>query len=147
MLVPHPQGGLARRLSTAGELLAHRIYKVNIAITDIIDLVMHIASIAPSLESSQLPISTTPKSAGQRGCIDDLHRPAEPVWVDGGGKPGRVRQPCLSKPTTCHVPSTVSSVPQADHSDRPRDYLSRPSRNQTGDFERAPPSAVRAIFG
>jgi len=25
--------------------------------------------------------------------------------------------------------------------------LSRTSRNQTGDFERAPPSAVRAIFG
>ena len=25
--------------------------------------------------------------------------------------------------------------------------LSRPSRNQTGDFEHAPPSAVRAIFG
>jgi len=29
----------------------------------------------------------------------------------------------------------------------PLDALSRPSRNQTGDFEHAPPSAVRAIFG
>jgi adenylate cyclase len=27
------------------------------------------------------------------------------------------------------------------------DALSRTSRNQTGDFEHAPPSAVRAIFG
>jgi hypothetical protein len=89
---PSLTGRLARRLSIAGELLAHRGHNVNIVIIAIIT-----------------------RRAGQRGCIKDLHRPGEPVWVDGGGrKPGRVRQPCLSKPTTCHVPSTVSSVPEAD---------------------------------
>jgi integrase len=35
----------------------------------------------------------------------------------------------------------------AGHDEAIRSFLSRTSRNQTGDFEDAPPSAIRAIFG
>jgi hypothetical protein len=48
-----------------------------------------------------------------------------------------------------HVETLVAVVEDLQSSlpDSVRVILSRPSRNQIGDFEHAPPSAIRAIFG